>query len=108
VLAIWDDALDRYLSEEQTDLLDIPHVRSLDVWETTDRSKVRRTRLINIYNKTRVHSDGNTIDHIELPPLICGRTMLAGDFHARSPAWDLWVAGRQNPGSHELRNMSLQ
>jgi hypothetical protein len=74
---------------------------SLDVWETVNRRKVRRTRLINIYNKARVEGGGYTIDHTDLSQLIEGRTILAGDFNARRPAWDPWVAGRHNAGTTE-------
>jgi hypothetical protein len=77
------------------------HVQCLDVWETVRRRKVRRTRLINIYNKARVQRGGYTIDHVDFSQLIEGRTILAGDFNARSPAWVPWVAGRQNAGTVE-------
>ena len=99
--AIRNDALDRYVFEERTDLAGGPHVQCLDVWETVHRRKVRRTRLINIYNKARVEGGGYTIDHIDWSRLIVGRTILAGDFNARSPAWDPWVAGRRNAGTTE-------
>lgn len=66
------------------------------------RRKTRRTRLINIYNRARVQGGGYTIDHIDVSRLIIGRTILAGDFNARSPAWDPWVAGRQNAQKTEL------
>ena len=100
-LAIWNNALDRYVFEERTDLVDSPHVQCLDVWETVGRRKIRRTRLINIYNRARVQGGGYTIDHIDLSRLIEGRTILIGDFNARSPTWDPWVAGRQNARTTE-------
>jgi len=100
-LAIRNDALDRYVFEERTDLAGGPHVQCLDVWETVHRRKVRSTRLINIYNKARVEGGGYTIDHIDWSKLIVGRTILAGDFNARSPAWDPWSAGRRNAGTTE-------
>jgi hypothetical protein len=100
-LAIRNDALDRYIFKERIDLVNSPRVQCLDVWETVNRGKVRRTRLINIYNKARVQGGGYTIDHIDVSRLIEGRTILAGDFNARSPAWDPWVGGRQNPGTTE-------
>jgi hypothetical protein len=87
-LAIRNDALDRYVFEERTDLVDNAHVQFLDVWETVGRRKMRRTRLINIYNRAREQGGGYTIDHIDLSRLIEGRTVLAGDFNARSPTWD--------------------
>ena len=62
---------------------------------------MRRTRLINIYNKARVEGGGYTMDHIDWSRLIVGRTILAGDFNARSPAWDPWVVGRRNAGTTE-------
>ena len=68
-LAIWNNALDRYVFEESTDLVDSPHVRCLDVWETVGRRKMRRTRLIDIYNRARVQGGGYTIDHIDLSRL---------------------------------------
>ena len=71
-------------------------MQCLDVWETTNRKKVRKTRLINIYNRAGVQGGGHTIDHMDMSRLIEGRTILAGDFNARSPAWDPWVAGKQN------------
>ena len=49
-LAIRNDALDRYVFEERTDLAEGPHVQCLDVWETVHRRKIRRTRLVNVYN----------------------------------------------------------
>jgi hypothetical protein len=82
--------------EERTDLVDSPHVQCLDVWETTNRRKFRKTRLINVYNRARVQSGGYTIDHMDMTALIEGRTILAGDFNARSPSWDPWVVGKQN------------
>ena len=42
-LAIRNDALNRYVFEERTDLAGGPHVQCLDVWETVHRRKVRRT-----------------------------------------------------------------
>jgi hypothetical protein len=51
-----------------------------------------------VYNQARVKGGGHTIDHIDLSRLIVSRTILAGDFNARSPAWDPWVAGRQDAG----------
>jgi hypothetical protein len=100
-LAIRNDVLDRYVFEERTDLVDSPHIQCLDVWKTTGRKKTRLTRLLNIYNRARVQGGGYTIDHIDLSLLIEGRTILAGDFNARSPAWDPWVLGRQNAGTTE-------
>jgi hypothetical protein len=100
-LAIRNDALDRYVFEERTDLAGGPHVQCLDVWEIAHRRKVRRTRLVNVYNQARVKGGGHTIDHIDLSRLIVSRTILAGDFNARSPVWDPWVAGRQNAGPVE-------
>jgi hypothetical protein len=100
-LAIRNEALNRYVFEERTDLVDSPHVQCLDVWETTNRKKVRKTRLVNIYNKARVQGGGYTIDHIDMSRLIDSRTILAGDFNARSPAWDPWVSGRQHAGTVE-------
>jgi hypothetical protein len=100
-LAIRNDALDRYVFEERTDLAGGPHVQCLDVWETVHRRKVRSTRLINIYNKARVEGGGYTIDHMLLSRLIVGKTILAGDFNARSPVWDPWVVSRHNAGTVE-------
>jgi hypothetical protein len=100
-LAIRNDALDRCVFEERTDLAGGPHVQCLDVWETVHRRKVRSTRLINVYNKAGVGGGRYTIDHVSLSRLIIGRTILAGDFNARSPAWDPWVAGRRNAGKVE-------
>ena len=85
-LAIQNEALNRYVFEERTDLVDSPHVQCLDVWETTNRKKVRKTRLINIYNRARVQSGGYAIDRIDMSRLIDSRTILTGDFNARSPA----------------------
>lgn len=96
-LAIRIDALDRYVFEERTDLVDSPHVQCLDIWETTNRRKTRRTRLVNVYNKARVQG----IDHINWPSHVQGRTILAGDLNARSPEWDPWVTGKQNAGTTE-------
>jgi hypothetical protein len=87
-LAIGNDALDRYVFEERTDLVDSPYVQCLDVWETKNHKKVRKTRLINIYNRARVQGGGYMIDHMDTSRLIEGRTILAADFNARSPAWD--------------------
>jgi hypothetical protein len=91
-LATRNDALDCYVFEEKTDLSGGPHGQCLDVWETVHRRKVRSIRPINIYNKARVEGGGYTIDHLGLSRLIVGRTILAGDFSARSPAWDPWVS----------------
>ena len=87
--------------EERTDLAEGPHTQCLDVWEIVHRRKIRRTRLVNVYNQARVKGSGHTIDHFDLSRLIVSRTILAGDFNACSPAWDLWVAGKQNAGPVE-------
>jgi hypothetical protein len=100
-LAIRVDVLDRYVFEERTDLINSPYVQCLDVWETRHRRKVRRTRLINIYNKARMEDGGYAIDRIDLSRLIEGRTILAGDFNARSPMWDPWTNSRYNASTTE-------
>lgn len=100
-LAIRIDVLDTYVFEERTDLIEHPCVQCLDVWETRERQKVRRTRIINIYNRARVEGGGYAINRIDLGQLIQGRTILAGDFNARSPLWDPWVEGRHNAGVTE-------
>ncbi|KAI7704569.1 hypothetical protein KC353_g13409 [Hortaea werneckii] len=100
-LALRNDALDCYVFEERTDLVESPYVQCLDVWETMHRKKVRRTRVINVYNRARVEGGGYAIDHIDLSRLILGRAILAGDFNARSPSWDPWVTGRQNAATVE-------
>ena len=100
-LAIRNEALDRYVFEERTDLAGGPHVQCLDVWETVQRRKVRKTRLINVYNKAKSENGGYAIDHLDLSRLIVGRTILAGDFNARSPAWDPWAVSRHNAGTVE-------
>lgn len=84
-LAIRVDVLDTYVFEERTDLIDHPCVQCLDVWETRERQKVRRTRIINIYNRARTEGGGYVINRIDFRRLIQGRTILAGDFNARSP-----------------------
>jgi len=66
--------------------VDSPHVQCLDVWETTNRKKVQKIRLVNIYNKARVQGGRYTIDHMDMSQLIDSRTILTGDFNARSPA----------------------
>lgn len=65
-LAIRNDVLDCYVFEERTDLVDGPYVQCLNIWETVRRREVRRTRLINIYNKARVQRVGYTIDHMDV------------------------------------------
>ena len=87
-LAILNDALDCYVSEERTDLAEGSHVQCLDVWETVHRRKIRSTLLIKIYNKAMVEGGGYAIDYADLSRFIVGRTILAGDFNARIPAWD--------------------
>jgi hypothetical protein len=108
-LAIRNDALDRYVFEERTDLAGGPHVQCLDVWETVHRRKVRCTRLVNVYNQARVEGGGHTIDQIDLSRLIVSRTILAGDFNARSPVWNHGSqAGRiQGPWNDWSRGTSL-
>lgn len=100
-LAIRVDVLDTYVFEERTDLIDHPCVQCLDVWETYERKKVRRTRIVNIYNRARAEGGGYTINRVDLGRLTSGRTILAGDFNARSPLWDPWVEGRHNAGVTE-------
>jgi hypothetical protein len=100
-LAIRNDVLEHYVFEERTDLVSNAYVQCLDVWETRQRIKVRRTRLINIYNRARMGNGGYAIDRIDLAQLIEGRTILAGDFNARSPAWDPWTDKRHNAGTTE-------
>ena len=51
--------------------------------------------LINIYNRAQVPGGGYIIDHMDTSRLIEGRTVLASDFNACSPVWDLWISGRQ-------------
>lgn len=100
-LAIRNDVLDRYVFEERTDLVDSPYVQCLDIWETQWRRRMRRTRLVNIYNRARMEGGGYAIDRIDLPQLVEGRTILTGDFNARSPAWDPWAERRCNAGTTE-------
>jgi hypothetical protein len=100
-LAIRVDVLDVYVLEERTDLIDHPCVQCLAVWETHERQKVRRTRVVNIYNRARAEGGGYAINRIDLGRLIHGRTIMAGDFNARSPLWDPWVEGRHNAGVTE-------
>lgn len=100
-LAIRVDVLDTYIFEERTDLIDHPCVQCLDIWETQRRQKVRMTRVVNIYNRARMNGGGYAINRIDFRQLIQGRTILAGDFNSRSPAWDPWVEGRHNAGATE-------
>ncbi|KAI7702346.1 hypothetical protein KC353_g14803, partial [Hortaea werneckii] len=44
---------------------------------------------------------GYAINRIDFRQLIQGRTILAGDFNSRSPAWDPWVEGHHNAGATE-------
>jgi len=84
-LAIRVDVLDTYVFEERTDLIGHPCVQCLDVWETHERQKLRRTRIVNIYNRARAEGGGYIMNRIDLGRLILGRTILVGDFNARSP-----------------------
>lgn len=76
-----------------------PHLREGTPFSHTQTSFSQHTAAI--YNTAKVEGGGYTIDHIDLSRLIEGRTILAGDFDARSPEWDSWVAGRQNAGMTE-------
>lgn len=100
-LAIRNDVLDQCVFEEKTDLVSSPYVQCLDVWETERRRKVRRTRLVNIYNRAHMDGGGYAMDSMNWRRVIEGRTILAGDFDARSPAWDPWVERRCNAGPTE-------
>jgi hypothetical protein len=100
-LAIRVDVLDMYVFEERTDLIDHPCMQCLDVWETHERQKVRRTRIANIYNRARVEGGGYAINRIDLGQLRHGRTILGGNFNARSPLWDPWVENRHSAGVTE-------
>jgi hypothetical protein len=90
-----------YIFKERTDLRDHPYVQCLDVWEPRERQKVRRTRIINIYNRARVEDGGYAINRVDLGQLKQRRTILAGDFNARSPLWDPLVEGHHNAGVTE-------
>lgn len=57
---------------------------------------MRRTRIVNIYNRAKAEGGGYAINRIDLGRLIHGRTILAGDFNARSPLWDPRVECRHN------------
>ena len=100
-LAIRNDVSERYVFEERTDLVSSPYVQCLDVWETQLRRKVRRTRMVNIYNRARMTDGGYAIDRLNLSQLIEGRIIFTGDLNARSPAWDPWVEKRCNAGTTE-------
>jgi hypothetical protein len=100
-LAIRNDVLEHYVFEERTDLISNAYVQCLDVQETRQRIKTRRTRLINVYSRARIGNGGYAIDRIDLAQLLKGRTILAGDFNARSLAWDPWTNKRYNAGTTE-------
>lgn len=71
----------------------------MDVWETQGRRKVRKTRVTNISNRARVEGGGHTINGIDFRELIQGRTILAGDFNARSPVRNARMEGRYDAAS---------
>lgn len=100
-LAIRVDALDMYVFEERTDLIDHPCVQCLDVWETHERQKVWKTKIIDIYNSARTEASGYAISRIDFRRLIQGRTILAGDFSVRSRLWDPREVGHHNASATE-------
>ena len=51
-LTIRRDLLEKYVWEEQTDLVQHSHIQVLNIWELTDKKeKQRRTRVVNIYDQ---------------------------------------------------------
>jgi hypothetical protein len=85
--------LDRYVFEERTELIDNPCEKCQDIWETQGRQKVRKTRIVNIYNRALRETC------IDFRELMQGRTILAGDFNCRSAVWDSGVRDRHHNAS---------
>jgi hypothetical protein len=52
MIAIQKDLLNRLIIEPKTDLINHPYALALDIWDIhhITRKKIRRTRLINIYD----------------------------------------------------------
>jgi len=102
-VAIKRDVLTSWILEHRTDLINSTHIQCLDIWDThahaQEGTKIRRTRLVNIYDQ-RVQQENapsyRAIEKAQWSDIITRRTILAGDFNARSPSWDPFVQTSQN------------
>ena len=86
--AIRRDILGQWAVEHRTDLVNNAHVQCLDVWERYREKKEQMTRLVNVYDQWIRPEQGiavRAITRLSWPHIITRRTILAGDFNARSP-----------------------
>ena len=98
VIAIKKDILSSWILEHRTDLINSTHIQCLDIWDVFRGAKARKTRLVNIYDQ-RIQGSSSSyraLQHIQWADIITRRTILAGDFNARSPRWDPLVRTPQN------------
>lgn len=74
----------------QTDLIDHNEMPIADIWDLRGGSKVRRTRLVNVYDQDRLVVGNETVRNLAAlnwETTISTRIIL-GDFNAHSPVWD--------------------
>lgn len=90
-VAVRRDILGSWAIEHRTDLVNSTHAQCLDVWERHKGQKTQRTRLVNVYDQRIRPEQGaafRAISKLSWSHIITRRTILAGDFNARSPRWD--------------------
>src|SRR5579871_1788161 len=91
-IAIRKDVLNTFIWEERSDLIQHTHVQAIDIWELTEEgTKKRRTRVINIYDQNTQDEQGRTtrpIRQVQWEKILKGRSILLGDFNAKSFHWD--------------------
>lgn len=76
-LTIRVSVLDMYVFRERTELINLSGAQCLDVWETWTREKVRKKRVMGIYNRAIMEGYGYAIDRNEIRQLIQGRSWRA-------------------------------
>jgi hypothetical protein len=98
-IAIRRDLLAKMVIEVRSDLINHPYIQAIDIWDlhAETKSKIRRTRLINVYDNVigpgscwqgPFNYSRRAIEDIAWNTVIRGRVILLGDFNAHSPEWN--------------------
>ena len=109
LIAVKKDILNRFIIDNQTDLISHPYCLCLDIKEFDPKSgkSLRKTRIVNLYdNKVGQEQlwEGScsrvqrAIEDIGWRQVIRGRVLIVEDMNAHSPSWNPHCRQRQNAG----------